>query len=81
MHLCNSYWSPKIDNAKSTVNRDAPGPVVRNSAELAAAVRSIEGRQEEAREKAAAFRQKFMYSCDGHATERIWQEIVKQAEE
>lgn len=56
----------------------APGPVVRNSAELAAAVRSIEGRREEAREKAAAFRQKFMYSCDGHATERIWQEIVKQ---
>ena len=32
----------------------APGPVVRNSTELAAAVRSIEGRQEEAREKAAA---------------------------
>ena len=59
----------------------APGPVVRNSAELAAAVRSIEGRREEAGEKAAAFRQKFMYSCDGHATERIWQEIVKQAEE
>lgn len=55
-----------------------PGPVVKNSEELVAAVRSIGEQPEEARERIARFRQKFMSSCDGHATERIWQEIVKQ---
>ncbi|TGY95798.1 CDP-glycerol glycerophosphotransferase family protein [Petralouisia muris] len=54
-----------------------PGPVVKDTPELAAAVRTIEQHPEEAREKITEFRQKFMSSCDGHTTERIWQEILK----
>ena len=46
-----------------------PGPVVRTAEELAKAVR--EAAQQPHSREAAAFREKYMSACDGHATERI----------
>lgn len=57
-----------------------PGPIVKSSEELAAAVRKMEEQPKEAKERIAGFRRKFMSSCDGHATERIWREVMKYGE-
>lgn len=48
----------------------APGPICRTDDELLA--RLLEQPEGFERERLRAFRNKFMSSCDGHATERIW---------
>jgi glycosyltransferase involved in cell wall biosynthesis len=47
----------------------APGPVCKTNEEMIDYIRHIDERFE--RDKVVAFREKFMASCDGHATERI----------
>lgn len=46
-----------------------PGPVCRNMDQLTEAIREVSSRVDT--DKLEAFRDKFMRSCDGHATERI----------
>lgn len=50
-----------------------PGPVVRTTAELADYLGNLDARFDAA--EVAAFRTKFMSACDGHATERICQQL------
>ncbi|MCR5701902.1 MAG: CDP-glycerol glycerophosphotransferase family protein [Lachnospiraceae bacterium] len=47
----------------------APGPVCKTNEEMIDYIKHIDERFE--RDKVVAFREKFMASCDGHATERI----------
>ncbi|MDE7313289.1 MAG: CDP-glycerol glycerophosphotransferase family protein [Eubacterium sp.] len=47
----------------------APGPVVRTNEELISQIRQLESQFDPQRVR--EFRQRFMASCDGHATERI----------
>ena len=47
----------------------APGPICKTNEEMIDYIRHIDERFE--RDKVVAFREKFMASCDGHATERI----------
>ncbi len=47
----------------------APGPVCKTNEEMIDYIKHIDERFE--RDKVIAFREKFMASCDGHATERI----------
>lgn len=54
-----------------------PGPIVHNTKELEMAVRRIENNPQESKKAAEMFRQKFMSACDGNATERILQEVLK----
>ena len=51
-----------------------PGPVVRTTADLADYLGNLDARFDAA--EVAAFRAKFMSACDGHATERICQQVV-----
>ncbi len=51
-----------------------PGPVVATSEELVDYLLHLEERFDAA--QVHAFREKFMSACDGHATERIWQEML-----
>ena len=46
-----------------------PGPVVKTEDELLKAIRDVENNFD--RQRVIAFKEKFMGSCDGHATERI----------
>ena len=55
-----------------------PGPIVRNSAELAGAV--LRAEEEYDPERMARFREKFMSACDGHSTERIIEKWMKWGE-
>ena len=58
----------------------APGPVVNNTIELLDYVTNIEERFD--KKRVQDFRQKFMSSCDGHATEKIINEcMTKEAQE
>lgn len=58
----------------------APGPVVTNTIDLLEYVQHLDERFDKNRVK--DFRQKFMSSCDGHATERIINTTIsKQAQE
>ena len=54
-----------------------PGPIVYNTKELLEAIKKVEEQPQEAQERVAAFRRKFMSACDGHATERILHEVLK----
>lgn len=47
----------------------APGPICKTNEEMIDYIKHIDERFE--RDKVIAFREKFMVSCDGHATERI----------
>lgn len=47
----------------------APGPVVKNTTEIIEYIQNIDKLFD--KERVHAFREKFMSSCDGHATERI----------
>lgn len=47
----------------------APGPVVKSTTEIIDYIQNIDERFD--KERVHAFREKFMSSCDGHATERI----------
>lgn len=53
----------------------APGPVVSNTEEIVDFIKNIDSRFD--KQRVINFRQKFMNSCDGHATERIMEEIMK----
>ena len=50
-----------------------PGPVVRTTAEVAAFVRDTATDFDDT--EVRTFRNRFMSSCDGHSTQRIWQAI------
>ena len=50
-----------------------PGPVVRTTAEVAAFVRAAATAFDDT--EVRTFRNRFMTSCDGHSTERIWRAI------
>jgi CDP-ribitol ribitolphosphotransferase len=50
-----------------------PGPVVRTTAEVAAFVRDTATAFDDT--EVRTFRNRFMSSCDGHSTQRIWQAI------
>ena len=52
----------------------APGPVVKTSEELIDCLLHLEERFNEA--EIASFRNKFMSACDGHATERICEQLL-----
>lgn len=47
----------------------SPGPVVENTTEIVDYIKNIDERFD--KERVHAFREKFMSSCDGHATQRI----------
>lgn len=52
----------------------APGPIVTTNEEMIDYIKNIDTRFE--KEKVTAFKEKFMSSCDGHATERILQTVM-----
>ena len=56
----------------------APGPVCRNTEELAQGIREIRERGGSPGPEVEAFRQRFMSACDGHATERILRYIREE---
>ena len=58
-------------------NELAPGPVVENTTGVIDYIKHIDERFDKAR--VHAFREKFMSSCDGHATERIMQDAFGAA--
>ena len=53
----------------------APGPVATNTGEVVEYLLHLERRFD--RRKVARFRERFMSSCDGHATERVLQLLEK----
>lgn len=56
----------------------APGPIVTNTGELIDVIRQLKNGFD--KEKVTAFKEKFMSSCDGHATERIVDTIMTPKE-
>ena len=56
-----------------------PGPVVRTTGEVIDYLAHLEERFD--RQKVADFREKFMSACDGHATERILDTVLREQEE
>lgn len=56
-----------------------PGPVVKTTEEVIDYLAHVEERFD--RQQVAAFRQKFMSACDGHATERILDAVLEGQEE
>ena len=47
----------------------APGPICKTNEEMVDYIKNVDTRFE--KDKVVAFKEKFMKSCDGHATERI----------
>ncbi len=58
-------------------NELAPGPVVQNTTGVIEFIKHLDERFDKARVQ--AFRQKFMSSCDGHATQRILEDACGDA--
>lgn len=58
-------------------NELAPGPIVENTTGVIDYIQHIDERFD--RERVHAFREKFMASCDGHATERIMEDAFGDA--
>ena len=55
----------------------APGPVVKSTTEIIEYIQNIDKLFD--KERVHAFREKFMSSCDGHATERIMDIMFQDA--
>lgn len=56
----------------------APGPVVKNTCEIVEYIKDIENNFD--KQRVVDFRNKFMCSCDGHATQRILETTISEAE-
>ena len=54
-----------------------PGPVYKTTADIIDYIRNIESRFD--REEVISFKDKFMSSCDGHATEKILEHTMEEA--
>ncbi|MGN0468583.1 MAG: CDP-glycerol glycerophosphotransferase family protein [Acutalibacteraceae bacterium] len=56
----------------------APGPVVRSTTEIVDYIKNIDERFD--KQRVHDFKEKFMSSCDGHATERIIETVISEQE-